>query len=843
MSKIKRTPAARQKKQAPEGGLSKFNLDNLIPPKYHSFAAIGIIVAAFLIFFAPMYFGGKSFQSGDIVTSMSYTTFVTTYDSPLWNPLVFGGFPSAATVSSLRWYDFVATGYGMVQRIVMSVFSVDYAAYSFHLFILGLTAFFFMRNFKAGVWVSLMVSLATVFSTGIIVFMFIGHVSKLPALAMFPLIFLILVRFQNKISLLEAILLLIAIHLMVITLHVQIIFYILFAVLIYFIYYMIRSLLIKDKILSMQIIKSAGVFIVAAVIAVLMSFDEISQIYEYTPYSTRGSESITEITTGVSEESGSAFYDYHTSWSFSPGEILTFIVPSYYGFGNVTYKGPLTQNQEYELQTYFGQMPFVDVPMYMGVIIFFLALYGMYVRRKDPFVQFLTVLVFISLLISFGRNFPVLFDLMFYNFPFFNKFRVPSMILVLVQLSLPVLAGFGVMSILTLRETADLKGRKLIRNIAYIFLGLFILALLLSSPLKDWFISHMQGSGQKGERLIQMQLGDFISSMFITDLLFALGLTALVFGSAFLYISGRFSSHLLVLLLITFVLTDLWRINLRAANYIEVPVLEGAFDKPDYIAAIEARNDKEPFRLLNIKQDGTSGSLNQHQNYHAYFLMEDLFGYSGIKPRAYQDIIDIVGSPVNHTLWRMLNTKYIISDKSFYFESFKLIQTDGKTMLYEFTDALPRAYFVNSVIRMEGIKILNSIKDNSFDPAEVAFTDEDLKVDTPDETAYVNIASYGIESINLDVNASGNNFLFLGNTYYPVGWKAAINGEETRIYKANHGYMGIIVPPGSHKVEFYYHPDSYYLGKYIAMILSGITILILGFLIVGRIKEERVKTI
>jgi hypothetical protein len=32
------------------------------------------------------------------------------------------------------------------------------------------------------------------------------------------------------------------------------------------------------------------------------------------------------------------------SWSFSPGEVLTWIVPSYYGFGKSTYNGPLSQN-------------------------------------------------------------------------------------------------------------------------------------------------------------------------------------------------------------------------------------------------------------------------------------------------------------------------------------------------------------------------------------------------------------------------------------------------------------------------------------------------------------------
>jgi uncharacterized membrane protein YfhO len=177
------------------------------------------------------------------------------------------------------------------------------------------------------------------------------------------------------------------------------------------------------------------------------------------------------------------------------------------------------------------------------------------------------------------------------------------------------------------------------------------------------------------------------------------------------------------------------------------------------------------------------------------------------------------------TLWRMLNTKYTISDRSLDFQGFRQIHSDGKTMLYEFTEALPRAYFVNSVESMDGIDIVNAIKNNTFEPALVAYTDEDIEVDSPGEGAYVNISGYGVESLVLDVNSTGNNFLFVGNTYYPVGWKALIDGEETRIYKANHGYMGIVVPEGKHKVEMIYAPQSYYTGKYIVLALSSFVVI------------------
>ncbi|HEX2974839.1 MAG TPA: hypothetical protein VHO68_02795, partial [Bacteroidales bacterium] len=70
--------------------------------------------------------------------------------------------------------------------------------------------------------------------------------------------------------------------------HVQIIFYTLFAVGIYFVYYFIRSLIKKDRELQRQLLKSLGVFAAAAMIAILIQSDNLTQIYEYSPYSTRG---------------------------------------------------------------------------------------------------------------------------------------------------------------------------------------------------------------------------------------------------------------------------------------------------------------------------------------------------------------------------------------------------------------------------------------------------------------------------------------------------------------------------------------------------------------------------
>lgn len=830
MSKAKKQIG--QTKLNQESSLLKFDIDKIIPPKYQTASSLIILLFLFLIFFSPLYFGGKTFQSGDIVTSNSMINYVEKHGDgyTLWNPYIFCGMPTYAISVGYKWFNLIYVSLDSVRRVFTVFFSNKYSVWTFYLILLSFTTFFLIKYKTGSILVSLFGSIATSFSTGLIVFLFIGHVTKLTSICMYPLIFLMLLKFQSKIKLLDVVILIIALQLFVQGWHVQIIFYTLLSVGIYFLYFIIRSFIKKEKELTVKLFKSAGIFLFAALIALLIQIDNFTQIWNYTPYSTRGTKSIAELQSPEKKQSESAFYEYATEWSFSPGEVLTFIVPSYYGFGNSTYKGPLTNDQEYKTNTYFGQMMFVDVAMYMGVIVFFLALFAVFTCWKNPFVQYLTIIAGFSLLVSFGKTFSPVFDLMFYYFPYFDKFRVPIMIIVLVQLSVPVLAAFGIQKIISLKSEKDIRAEKIIRYSAYIFTGLFVITLFLNSAIKDWFVERIISSQKNSDYL--KAFSGYVSEMFIGDALIAFALTSLTFWLAYAYINSKLSKDLLVIAFIIFAIFDLWRIDNRGAEYIEFKDMKSIFNEPSYISIIKKQDDQEPFRILNLKQDKSYGSFAYNSNYHAYFLIQDLYGYSGIKPRSYQDIIDILGgAPVNPTLWRMLNTKYIITERAINYPGLAFVDSTSQNVVYQFDGALPRAYFVDKVEVKPMLEVLNAIKNNLFDPKKIAFIEEgNIKVDKPDSTAFVKITSYKDEKIIIDAKASGNNFLFLGDTYFPNGWNAYVDGKETTIYKVNHGFRGIIVPKGEHNIEFIYAPKSFFVSKYIALSLSSLVIigLILG---------------
>lgn len=779
-------------------------------------------------------FGNKTTYSGDLVQVKSLREYATKDRDgfSLWNPYIFCGMPAVATSMSLRWFDLTASVYSYTTKVYSSFFHDYNAIYTFSFVVMAFTSFVFMRRFGANRSVSFIVATATIFSTGILLFFYIGHITKLMSLAIFPFILMMLFNFQKEIKLLDLLLFVFGLHILVLGAHVQIVFYFAFTTMIYFIYFFVRSLVIKDKFLQKQLLKSLGVVAAAALIAFLMSFDTYSQLYEYKPYSTRGTKSLTEEQNPGSPIQSES-YEYATSYSFSPGEVLTFIVPSYYGFGNSTYNGALSQNQDVPVNTYFGQMRSVDVPMYMGVIIFALGLFTLFVRWKDPIIQFFGIIIVLFLLISFGNNFPVIYNLMYHYFPAFNNFRAPSMILTILQITFPILAGLGVMKIISLREEKNYKLEKILRNTSIFFAGLFVLSIILGGSLGSWFTQrvndHAALIGQSQQSQMFTALTEYMSDMFKSDLMIAFALLALAAGISYAYLTSKLNKEFFVLGLAVMILFDLFRIGNRGAGYVDAEQIKELFREPDYISVIKKQNEKAPFRILNMKREGM-GTAGNNANYNVFFLQEDLSGYSAVKPRSYQDIIEAV-TPANFTLWRMLGVKYVITDKPFPFEYFTQISMsqDSTTFVNRNNMWLPRVYFVDSVAQKSSIEILNAIKENSFNPKKLAFVNSlDFKFDTGDSTNIANISEYKDERITAETKSQGNCFLFFGTTYLP-GWKAFVDKSETAIHKTNHGFMGIVVPKGEHKVEFVYEPKNFVFGKYLSLILNVLMFGGIGF--------------
>ncbi len=123
----------------------------------------------------------------------------------------------------------------------------------------------------------------------------------------------------------------------------------------------------------------------------------------------------------------------------------------------------------------------------------------------------------------------------------------------------------GLIKIISLKEHPDEKLSKIIRNTFFVLGGIFILTLLLGSPIKEWFIARVAGDPQKGARL--QAIHDYMGDMFLSDIRLAFFFASATFGLAFAFAKRKLSADLMVIAIIVLVVIDLFRINYRGETF------------------------------------------------------------------------------------------------------------------------------------------------------------------------------------------------------------------------------------------------------------------------------------
>ena len=836
MTKSK-TPVRRTEKKNNRGFLQNENLGLLSSENYKSWLLMtGIIAVALILFFNKGIFGGKIFASPDNLSPLSVKTFLNDAKAdgiyPLWIPYIFTGMPS---------YGSLMTGLPAVHKIFSFVWNSVLEGISQgnlfmltlpYYFIFGISLFFYVRyKFKNGL-IALFAGLTGVFATGIIQLIIVGHHTKMFVFALFPLALLFIDKLieDEDDNIFKKIiyfsLLTIILQLQISFNHVQMLFYSFMFVGIYLLFVLIFKLIKKS---NLKKLITAYILIIAALgLSFLMNLDPILSVTEYNKYSMRGLPSIEAKSDPSKADNKPLSYDYATSWSFSPGEVMTFIIPYYYGFGNVEING-----QRENL--YWGQMPFTDSPVYFGVITLVLALIGIVMNfRRNAFVMSLTVIVFLFLILSFGRNFPVLYDIFYNNVPFFSSFRAPVMIHYYIDLAFTVLACFGLKSIMdTVKET---NRQKLLKYTSYAIAGFAVILLLgavagcensytnsiATGPLKEKLIS--QGANPQQVTGYAKQIASYAYKNVIQDILLHSVLILITIGIILLIMKkmiGRYWGLIIIIIIAAF---DIINISSKTLHWDDKNTQSSYFKETDYTKWVLGKDpDTYQYRIAEMNNSRLTTS-----NMLAHFRLHLFNGYHGAKPRIYQDAIDVAGGE-NPFLLGLANVKYILNNKPFTDTNAFIEVYKGSMLIYENKYFMPRAYFVNEVQTQSGINILNNIKTGSFNPKQTAFVEEGLKqqITIPDSTAGAKLTKGNIHNLEYEVNASGNNFLVITEPYYPAGWKAYIDGNETEIYKTNYLFRGIIVPQGRHKIELIFHSDTYEKSKKISLFSNIFVVIIL----------------
>lgn len=828
---------------------------NGINPIWYDVAGIAAILLSVLVFFGDAIFGGKNFLSGG--DNVAFYSFIPYLDEaaksgefPLWTPYIFGGMPSLASflAAGERTWDFLGRAIFSIPRFVSNIFDNDTARLAMWYVIYGAGVFTLMRNKKFDRGVALFTAIAAVFSTWVIVWTVIGHSTKPVSFATLPWILLALERNREKFSLQNIFLLILPLIVLVTATHPQMMFYMGCATVLYLLTELVSRAITKTEPLS--ILKAGGALAIAGVLALGTHADMFMATREYTPSSTRGSAPLVQSTNNKVDASGGNDYEYATNWSFSPEEVSTFFVPNYYGFGKMKVDSPLVNSEE-PVSLYFGQMPFTDAANYMGIGVLFLAILGAMYNRRDPFVIFLVVLSFFALLLSFGKNFPILYDVFYNLVPAFNKFRAPSMVLCLLQFAVPVLAGYGIRSVVNGAKQArpvENTLTKIVAGTAVLFFVMgFIWPPLVESSYKKAVATHFVKVGQaQSLEQVSPELTELVFSEMKSDWL-ATGAIALFFAILiWLTFNGTIKPRVAVPLFILLVIVDLWRVDKRHYNPTEGQPEQNVFAKTDVVDFI--KQDKNLFRVVDFS--------NNPANWWAYHFVESVHGYSSAKLRVYQDMLDIAGvgpgrepapgnsSVANPFLWNLLNVQYIVSNRPLFGPEVPpdFRSTNGQ-MVYINRTSLPRAWFVDTVKTESNQRtILTALRDGTFNPRTTAFLEQSAPsgIQAADSTATVRVVGRGNQKLTLATENSVKSLLVVSEIFYKE-WHCYIDGVETEILKTNFMLRGVTVPAGKHTVEFRFESPAFETGRTLSIVSNIIASLIgiagLGMWWMGKKKE------
>lgn len=805
--------------------------DRFIKILPHITAVIIFTILAFVYFYPVL--EGKILRANDTqvhnINSKEIQDYREKYgNEPLWTNSIFSGMPAYLISTKypgnlIKYLDTVLRQYKMPVSV---------------LFISMLGFYILLLLFGLNPWLSIAGALAYGFTSFFFQIIAAGHNTQAIALAyMPPLIGSIWYAFRRNV-LKGALLTGIFLALQIQANHPQITYYAFLCVLVFGITELVFSIR-NNKVLSF--LKTTGILIIPVIIAIGINFASLYTTWEYGKYSIRGKsdlESERNISSGLDK-------DYITYWSYGIDETFNMLIPNYKGGGSRPLSSDsetvrvLRQNNAADaaasMQAYWGSQPGTDGPHYVGAVVIFLFVLGLFLV-KGPEKWWLVSATILSLMLAWGKNFMFFSDLFIDFFPGYNKFRAVTMTLVIAEFCIPLLGFLAVKEIIqgNISKQEILKKLKLAAAITG---GFTILVIILPGIAGSFRAAHESAQNGYPQWLLDALVTDR-KALLRSDAFRSLIFIVLAASLLFAYIREKIKINWLITLTAFLILIDLWTVDKRYLN-------ADRFERPANINRIftpsAADNlileDKNVKRVLNL-----SVSTFNDNSPTSYFH-HSIGGYHGAKMQRYQELIDtalhsdiaklsaaasiarsiedLQGAFRNTNSLNMLNTKYVI------------INPEAAPLLNSY--ALGNAWFVEEAVIVENANEELSMV-NRFDPSREAIIDESFSNELnrsyeSSGTDTISLISYEPDVLIYKSSSSADRLAVFSEIYYPEGWKSYIDGKEYPHFRANYVLRAMIVPAGDHEIRFSFEPASYITGNNISLVSSIILILaVCGYL-------------
>ena len=800
-------------------------------------AALVVLFVLPIILYSSVLIGDQTYMANDVMQWRAGAESIIEYkeahdgENPLWATNMFSGMPSYV-ISAPQSVPSIDT---LVKEISDSAYPLQY----FWVLLGGLYCLFILQGIRP--FASVVGSILIGFTTYIPIIIEAGHNTKFVAYAFIPwvLVGYWMMSRSNK-KLLAFFIFSLALTLELRANHPQVFYYFIYLLGFWWIFDTVQAY--RRNEISEWLTRSAYIA-GAGLLAIVSSLESYWRLYEYSQFSTRGGSTL-----DIGSGSGLGL-DYAFSWSQGIGELLTLIIPGILGGASG--------------EAYWGPKPFTSGPHYLGAVAFLLALIGLLAYRKKVKYLFFGVGT-LTMLFSLGENFRLLNEFMFNYVPFFNKFRTPEMWLIVTVFCYSVLAVFGIHALFTMAKE-KIKTPKALYLPLGIALGLGVIFAMGSNALLSF---EKPGERQQYEQQVARQNNVSVDnpqvqqavSNYITNQLkparkamakkdsirfFVIVLLASVL--IYLFYSRKISKGYFLAALILITAYDMLSIGSRYTS--EDRLVPDRISAEQYIE--RQKRPLDEFIINNIQSE-------QGYPYRVFPLLDNPFnnaipayfypsigGYTGAKLSHYQDMIDhlLMAGPqgINMPILDMLNVKYITAGQQLPFPDLRQVYANQNNFVYENTNVLPKAFFVDSVVTagspLEAVELMEP--GSGFNPAKTAVVETGRQVTAAtDSAASVEVSSYDANSITLETSTGKPGFLVLSEIYYPAGWNATIDGKPTDIYKTNFVLRGFSVPAGDHTLTLKFEPESSIWGARLAW-AGHIIIWISGLLAAGMLYRNQ----
>lgn len=813
-----------------------------------------ILIVICFIYFSPA-FQGKTLGQGDVIGAQSTQKEINDYKAKdttiLWTDQIFGGMPTFQI-----WAPYP-------NNITTGIVNVLVSAFPNPLYIVLLLLFgsyFLFSVLKLNPWLAAAGAIAFTFSSYNIILLQAGHSNQAFAIAFFAPILASVLLILRKKYLLGGSLLTLFLALEIRANHIQMTYYLLIAILILAIIELVRA--IKGKTLA-DFLKSLAYIGAAVVIALMVNASLLWSTADYGTETIRGPSNLTQHS---KEPSNGLSKDYAYEYSQTFGENLTFLVPNAYGgasdlqaidlpnsnLDKALVNAGVPQEQVgnalqqlasigLDFSSYWGDKTSTSGPHYFGAVICFLFIFGLFIV-KNPLKWWILGVVVLTTLLSIGSSFPYVSDFFFNYFPLYNKFRSIESILSVTGLFVPVLALMTVGELIS----GQTNKAELVKKLAitfYIVGGLTLILLVYPEIFLSFrsdnqmvFMSNLtkvlKGNSQAASEIMRGLQNDR-ESIERMDALRSLIFVAITFALLWAFIKQKIKAPVLSIGLLALILIDLWQVDKR---YLRDSDFQ---DKQDVSQLVQPREvdqfidrDTDPdFRVFDVTR-------NPKIDTYSPFFHKSIGGYSAARLKRYDELIDnqLLQNPPNHDVLDMLNTKYIVTQDTA--GNFKMIQNET---------ACGHAWFVKSIKFVPNAdKEMQAI--SSFDPKNEAIVDERFKkdIDTKmsiagDPNATIKLAKYSPDDMVYQSGSTSGQVAVFSEVYYSKGWKMYIDGAEAPYFRADYVLRAAQIPAGNHKIEFKFHPVSYYTGEKISLAGSIIMILALGGAVYAETRKKKQK--